>query len=408
MTSTLDTDWATHARRLADTLRANGDLRLPQWHAAVSAVPRHLLVPSAWQQDSTGTWTEFATATALERVYSPQTLVTALETVGAHRLPVSSSTKPDLMVRMLEILDVRDGHRVLEIGTGTGYNAALLAHRLGDDRVFSVDVDDQLLDLARQRLAAAGFHPTLLTVDGVHGLAQHAPFDRIIVTCSVPAVPWKWAEQLTPDGSILVDLKLAISAGNLVHLHRAGDRLEGHFTSRWAAFMAMRSGPALLPTPRAEPAPDGTSRHTDAPAEPWNTASIAWFLAQLRLPPETAFTYNLDPATRTPVATTFSTPDGSWARVDLTDSTVTEAGATPLWSAVEWAYAQWIDAGRPSWDRLGLTVTANGAHQVWLDRPDSEHHWQLISPTTHGQSVPESDTFWGRRAGRRAGRRLPG
>jgi hypothetical protein len=89
-------------------------------------------------------------------VYSPETLVTALEAVGGNRFPISSSTKPDLMVRMLEILDVQDGHRVLEIGTGTGYNAALLAHRLGDEQVFSVDVGEDLVDLARDRAVGVG------------------------------------------------------------------------------------------------------------------------------------------------------------------------------------------------------------------------------------------------------------
>lgn len=126
----------------------------------------------------------------LERVYSPETLVTALETVGDNRVAIWSSTKPDLMVRMLEILDVHDGHRVLEIGTGSGY-AALLAHRLGDNQVFSVDVDDDLVALARDRLAAAGYRPMLKVIDGVHGLPEHAPFDGIIATCSVPAVPWE-------------------------------------------------------------------------------------------------------------------------------------------------------------------------------------------------------------------------
>ncbi len=108
--------------------------------------------------------------------------------------------------------------------------------------MFSVDVRADLVELARERLAAVGYRPTLSVVDGSAGLAEHAPYDRIIATCSVPAVPRPWAEQLVAGGLILVDLKLATSAGNLVRLRRLGDRLEGRFTARWAAFMAMRHG----------------------------------------------------------------------------------------------------------------------------------------------------------------------
>ncbi|WP_240690695.1 methyltransferase domain-containing protein [Amycolatopsis sp. CFH S0078] len=375
--TTLDTEWTAHARRLADALRDNGDLRSRQWHSAVSEVPRHLLVPLAYEQDRTGEWVEIDTAADLARAYSPETLVTALARTGDHEEPISSSTKPDLMVRMLEILDVRDGQKVLEIGTGTGYNAALLAHRLGDDRVFSVDVGEDLVDVARERLAAAGYRPLLVAADGAAGLAEHAPFDRIIATCSVPRVPWTWAEQLAPDGAILVDVKLAVSAGNLVHLHRVGDKLEGHFTSRWAAFMAMRPGTPTIPS--AQPANRATgsrTRPTDAPAAPWNDAPVAWFLAQLKLPGGLSFGYELDPETMQPAAVTLSAPDGSWARAALTGSTVTEGG-TPLWSSIEWAHDLWTSAGRPGWDRLGLTVEPTGEHTIWIDHPASEHHWRL-------------------------------
>lgn len=372
-------DWTDYAQRLADSLRERGDVRSTEWHKAVAVVPRHLLVPLAYDQDKTGQWTAFDTAHALERVYSTETLITSVENVDGNQIPISSSTKPDLMVRMLEILDVRDGHRVLEIGTGTGYNAALLCHRVGEARVFSVDVDADLIELARERLATVGYRPTLRAVDGVNGLAEHAPFDRIIATCSVPAVPWSWADQLAADGAILVDLKLATSAGNLVHLRRCGGRLEGRFTARWAAFMAMRHAGQLAPEP-AEKALDDRERFTETPAVPWNDAPVVWFLAQLQLPRGVVQGFELDDVTRQPTATTLSAPDGSWARVGLADRRVTEAGRTQLWAAIESAHRSWDVLGRPSWDRFGLSVTAAGEHVVWLDAPDGERCWTL--PTT--------------------------
>ncbi|HWR47240.1 MAG TPA: methyltransferase domain-containing protein [Pseudonocardiaceae bacterium] len=127
----------------------------------------------------------------MELVYSDTTLITAVADYAERgvRIPVSSSSKPDLMVRMLEELDVTDGDRVLEIGTGTGYNAALLSHRLGSQNVFSLDVDPALIAAARPRLTRLGYHPTLAAVDGAAGLAGHAPYARIIATCSVPAIP---------------------------------------------------------------------------------------------------------------------------------------------------------------------------------------------------------------------------
>lgn len=135
-------DWASRAARLAALLTERGDLHDDAWKAAVAGVPRHRLVPAAYRQDLvTGAWRPVDTSSdeGLDLVYSPETLVTALDDRDGHQLAVSSSTKPDLMVRMLEALDVHDGQKVLEIGTGTGYNAALVRHEAplfpcGDER----------------------------------------------------------------------------------------------------------------------------------------------------------------------------------------------------------------------------------------------------------------------------------
>ncbi|MGH3602222.1 MAG: methyltransferase domain-containing protein, partial [Pseudonocardiaceae bacterium] len=157
------TGWTVLAAALADELTTAGKLHSPQWQAAVRAVPRHELVPVHYTMDPhTGAWTSADTADDLPRVYSNTALFV---------LPggLSSTSMPGLMTRMLEALDIHDGHRVLEIGTGTGYNAALLCHRLGDEHVFSVDIENKLVDLARQRLARLGYRPILVATDGVHG-----------------------------------------------------------------------------------------------------------------------------------------------------------------------------------------------------------------------------------------------
>lgn len=84
MTSTTEPGWTTHARRLADLLRERGDIRSPQWHAAIAEVPRDVFVPCAYEQDDTGQWRAWDTAGSSERVYAPKTLVTALADRGGH------------------------------------------------------------------------------------------------------------------------------------------------------------------------------------------------------------------------------------------------------------------------------------------------------------------------------------
>lgn len=399
MTTVAVPDWTVRAQRLVEKLVADDDLHSPQWKAAVSAVPRHEFIPRYYRQDTStrpATWQLVDPDDPAERhawldlVYADKTLVTAVADYSGRgvQIPVSSSSKPDLMVRMLEELDVADGMRVLEIGTGTGYNAALLSHRLGAENVFSVDVDPGLIAAASPRLARLGYHPTLAAVDGAGGLADHAPYDRIIATCSVAAVPVAWIEQLKPDGLILVDVEGPLGAGNLVTLRKPGTPplVEGRFLSWWGRFMRLRphAGPTVgAPRPLRAPGAAGTAKTAVSPAE----LDVEFrFLAQLLLPCGTSQSLLPNPDLTRPIATCLVAPDGSWCEVDRDPGEddqyhLTFGGPQRLWDHVEAAWDQWIVNGRPAWSQFGLTATFE-RQTIWLSDPRSGPSWPL--PTSCG------------------------
>jgi len=203
--------WKDKASILADQLAASEYLSDSQWHAAFRAIPRHLFVPRFWHDPATLLDGENPATRAawLQAVYSDESLTTQYAPVPDTDLmwATSSSTQPSLMARMLERLNVHTGHIVLEIGTGTGYNAALLCYRLGDTHVTSIDIDPDLVADARSRLATLSYHPTLFAGDGASGAVDNAPYHRIIATCAVPAIPPAWIDQLTLSGTIVVDLR---------------------------------------------------------------------------------------------------------------------------------------------------------------------------------------------------------
>jgi protein-L-isoaspartate(D-aspartate) O-methyltransferase len=116
----------------------------------------------------------------------------------------SSSSAPFIMARLIDALELAPGMRVLEIGTGTGYNAAVLAHMLGAGNIVSVEIDPVAADWAREALHRAGHPVQVVTGNGEDGYRPGAPYDRIIVTASAHTVPMAWVEQTRPGGMILV------------------------------------------------------------------------------------------------------------------------------------------------------------------------------------------------------------
>ncbi|MBW8794042.1 MAG: methyltransferase domain-containing protein [Streptomyces sp.] len=217
----------------------------PVWREAFTAVPRHLFVPYYYVAGPRGyerRWGESPDPAARERwvrgAYEDAPLATRLRDGEL----LSSSSQPSLMARMLVALGVADGDRVLEIGAGTGYNAALLAHRLGDDDlVTTVDVEPEITESARRHLAAAGYRPAVVTGDGARGVPERAPYDRIIATCALPSVPRAWIAQCGEGARILTP----VATGLLALTVLGGGRAEGRFLPSAAFFVPLRGVPRV-------------------------------------------------------------------------------------------------------------------------------------------------------------------
>ncbi len=174
---------------LVDELIHKEGIRSRAVEAAFRSVPRHLFLPDV----------------PPEEVYSDQAIVTKTDD---ENIAISSSSQPVLMAAMLESLDLRPGDRVLEIGAGTGYNAALLAHVVGrDGLVVSVDIDADLVESARRHLHTAGYdHVEVLLADGGDGAPLFAPFDAILVTVGVWDIPPAWLAQLKPGRRLIAPI----------------------------------------------------------------------------------------------------------------------------------------------------------------------------------------------------------
>ena len=326
----------------------------------------------------------------LDAVYSDQTLLTKVVQVpmsralrpGSYPSLVSSATLPSLVLTMLEELDVAEDCRVLEIGTGSGYSSALLCERLGSECVTSVDIDPELVDLAGERLAANGYTPTLAAVDGEGGYPAGAPYDRIVATCSVPAIPAEWLEQAAHGAVIVVDVRGRIG-GTLARLTvDANGAATGRFLPLCSSFMWLRhtEDPAL---PEPYLWPDGEPVDSFTLVDPalmrdWLFA----FVAQWHLP---AVTWGITTDDDGRPSIHLTGQDGSTAIVRNNrvgrGHHVTQQGPRRLWDSVEQAYEFWQDAGQPSFEQFGITATATEQH-VWFDNPESEHRWRLPAPTS--------------------------
>ena len=215
-------------RRLVRDLARRGAIRTDGVRAAFLAVPRETFLPA------------FAAREGLEAVYRDDAIPTKFDDAG---FAISSSSQPAIMAEMLEQLSLEPGMRVLEIGAGTGYNAALLAELVGPrGSVTTIDVDPEIARNARAALRHGKHGVRVVVADGRDGFAQRAPYDRVIVTASSDTVPHAWFDQLTDGGLLEVPLRVSASGAQVIPTLRKTGRRFLSVAVVSGGFMPLRDG----------------------------------------------------------------------------------------------------------------------------------------------------------------------
>lgn len=377
---------AVRRYRLAGGLRREGALRDHAWIDVFRTVPRHVFLPRFFVQTGPH-WAavDYRDEGWLDHVYTDKVLVTQLDDdPGRWRaaraagpvdgVPTCSSSMPSIMAIMLEELNVLPGQRILEIGTGTGYNAALLCERVGEHNVSTVDIDPTLTEGAAQCLDLSGHHPRCVTADGFLGLPDSTPYQRILCTCSVSAIPPAWLEQTEPGGLIVTTLNRPIGAG-LVRI-TAGEGATGHgkVLVRDGRFMPMRAHRRADPADLIDTVDDATTERRTALSmrTVLSPAARFDFFAGLAIP-GVAPIYELERND----ATFLVHADGSWAHhvPDGDAFLVAQGGPRKLWDAVEEAYAWWLELDKPGRGEFGVSIDGD-RQEFWLRDP-SGPRWPI-------------------------------
>lgn len=398
--TTVGGDWQSRARRLTDELTVAGHLSDSAWMAAFEQTPRHVFVPAFYtpsERRAAGTLvcaqdTEDADGW-LDTVYRNEALLTQHRAVNSdvEGVPTSSSTWPSAMAVMFERLRVQDGDSVLEIGTGTGYNAALLCHRLGDSHVTSIEIDPELTRQARGRLADLGHHPTLISGDGTAGAPDRAPFDAIIATCAISHIPPAWITQLKPGGRLVAPFG-SVSGALAVLTKTEDDVVIGTFDELTVYFMPLReriedpSGPlevyGLPPVDPPAPYEAVTDLNPHDLLEPEFQLWLELHLAPVNL----AVT---EPTEHQPATLLVRTSD-SYARITAqarADGTylVRQFGRRRPCDTIETAWRSWRYHGRPGRTRLGIWASTDINQQyLWLDSHTGDLSWPMPIPHETG------------------------
>lgn len=394
--------------RLAEAMERDGEWpeRSPWIRRAVDALPRHLFVPDRlwrWDGSACAYLPVDRGADAQEwaaEVYAGPGDPAVTQVTGGRAS--SSLSCQAVVVDMLDSLLPEPGHTVLELGTGTGWNAALLAWRAGPG-VTSVEVDPELAAAARGRLEAlrdaVGAEAAVEVGDGAEGWPSRAPYDRVISTYAVDEVPWPWVAQTRPGGRIVTPW------GQLGHvaLTVAGD---GRSATGWIQGLAQ-----FMPARGADPGRHWRQVRGDGPPEEERP-----FHRDVRLLRDDAhLLFALRVALPDVRVTTAADGEGanawlhdgvsSWATLAAPGdggARAYQGGPRRLADELERAWREWSALGEPELYDYGMTVTPDRQY-VWCRDADTGPRWPMTAPVP-GLGVSEIRAPGVRRAGER-GRR---
>lgn len=371
--------------RLAEfvaSLREAGAIRSDAVEHAFTTVPRHLCVPQFRYGPKTITvpQDELPSGEVLDLVYSHASLLTSTGQDGG---PPSSSSAPTLMARMLEGLDLHPGMRVLEIGAGTGYNAALITTITGAP-VVTVDAGVPTAQGAAESIRRLGLDHRVTVVhgDGYLGEPSEAPFDRIIVTCGVAGLSPHWLDQLAPDGLILAPI-----AHGGVHPILAATNGDGTVSANvvlWADFMPA-AGPLRPvnlvghdPADYIPPAP--VTRIPDAsPARTTANYHNLWFFLASRNSRITRAYMDDDTVDTTMGACALNTPRGTaWVHGD---GSITATGEPTVADELRALIREWAKVGQPALTQFTATIEPADTDQpLWTPSQWTVNSRQLAAP----------------------------
>jgi protein-L-isoaspartate(D-aspartate) O-methyltransferase len=363
-------------QQLVAELVEQGTLTL-QWRPSFERrVPRHVFIPDTiWvhDPDTPAGGPDMAPRRRaddpdgwLQAVYANEAVVTQVDDghpvgpSGRGREVSSSASQPGIVAEMLAALRAEPGMRVLEVGTGTGWNAALLADRLGAGNVSSVEIDPALAGHARARLAAAGYAGvSVINADGGEGWLAGAPYDRLIATVAAWQVPPAWVRQTRVGGEILLPtgthwlqgglLRLVVTAPGVAHGHIIGSagfmQLRQQRLLRWSVADWI-TGDGEMTTTTLHPA--HVTQLDAATAIGFRVPGCERFFGR-----RSKVLYLLDRESR------------SWATVQLAERPpyeVEQYGPRRLWDEVRAAYRWWKNAGEPPRGAWTILVDQHGQH----------------------------------------------